>query len=356
MEHRKHLNDQIVGWITEKAKTAFPEDIALVLIYGSYINGTANEKSDVDCYYIPKTKRAYEFSKTFILEGVGYDIYPIPWERVERIASLQEGMCPLVGDVKILFCSSPEDAARFAAAQETLRQSLADDAVIADAVKKYGAYAASFCTVLQNAKTLKEARLAAGRIAMAMADIAAFYHHDYYHCGLKKQYEDLQKIPGLPASVVAHYRGVTEAKTTETVIEAAMNLFREVCAHVGIPDTLPEAEEHAPVPVAVPNASYLAGLYEEICSTFHKIYRCCKTGNAVLAFLSAVCLQRDLDQAWEEAGCPPFDLLTCFDDQNLAPLEKAARAAEEVLIRTITENGGTLKQYDSFAAFEAAHL
>ena len=356
MEHRRHINDQVVNWITEKAKTEFSEDLALVLIYGSYLNGTANEKSDVDCYYIPKTKRAYEFSRTFILEGVGYDIYPISWERVERIAALQEGMWPLVGDVKILYCNSPEDAARFAAAQETLKRSLHDDAVLADAIQKYAAYTASFCTQLPAAQTLKEARLLAGRVIMALADIAAIFHHDYYHCGLKKQFEDLQKIPDLPQNIVTLYRGVVEAKTTETVIETAMELYRVVCAHVGISDTLPKAEKSSPTPVTAPDASYLSALYEEICSTFNKIYQCCKTGNTILAFLSAVCLQRDLDQAWEEAGCPPFDLLTCFDHQNLAPLEEATRSAEKILIRTINENGGTLKSYDSFEAFSAANL
>lgn len=67
------------------------------------------------------------------------------------------------------------------------------------------------------------------------------------------------------------------------------------------------------------NASWLAGLYEEISSTFHKIYVCCENGNYILAFLSAVCLQRELDEA-KRAGSPSYDLLSYFDYRELGKL------------------------------------
>lgn len=58
--------------ITNKVKTEYADDISLVLLYGSYINGTANSKSDVDCYYIPKIERGYNLGIGFIIDGVGY--------------------------------------------------------------------------------------------------------------------------------------------------------------------------------------------------------------------------------------------------------------------------------------------
>ena len=50
MEKRKEINDKLVKWILHKVKTEYAIDVSLVLIYGSYVNGTANSKSDVDCY------------------------------------------------------------------------------------------------------------------------------------------------------------------------------------------------------------------------------------------------------------------------------------------------------------------
>ncbi len=47
MNKRKEINDKVVEWITNKVKTEYANDISLVLIYGSYINGTANSKSNL---------------------------------------------------------------------------------------------------------------------------------------------------------------------------------------------------------------------------------------------------------------------------------------------------------------------
>lgn len=130
MERRKEINGRLVRWIAEKAEREYAEDISLVLIYGSYVNGTANSRSDVDCCFIPKTERGYEMAAGFILEGVGYDIFPMSWERIERIACLRENLTPLVGDAEIIFCGSAEDMARFQGMQEKLQCCLADGAYV----------------------------------------------------------------------------------------------------------------------------------------------------------------------------------------------------------------------------------
>ena len=55
-----------------------------------------------------------------MIAGVGYDIFPMDWERVRNIANLEEGLLPLVGDVKVLYSASEEDLGRFRTASERL--------------------------------------------------------------------------------------------------------------------------------------------------------------------------------------------------------------------------------------------
>ena len=124
MEKRKEINDKIVAWIMNKVKMEYSDDISLVLIYGSYINGSANSKSDVDCYYIPKTEHGYNMAVDFIIDGVGYDIFPISWERVVGIADLHESLSPLVGDVQIIYYSDASDLQRFKDLQVRLKRNL----------------------------------------------------------------------------------------------------------------------------------------------------------------------------------------------------------------------------------------
>ena len=192
---------------------------------------------------------------------------------------------------------------------------------------------------------------------MTLADAVALYNHDYFHFGLKKQYEDLaSNFPDVPQNIVTGYKRVVTSLNQKDVIDKTVDLLKNVCAY-----TQATVESHADmisneVPVAeAVNASWLAGLYEEICSTFNKIYICCESGNYILAFLSAVCLQRELDSA-KEAGSPSYDLLSCFDYRALGTLAERTRMIETDFVELITNNGGRIKSYDNWEAFVRAGL
>lgn len=125
---RKQLNDQLVRWLRERAAGAFAGELSLVVSYGSHWNGTAGPLSDVDCYFVPKTERGQGFGGQFILQGVGYDIFPMSWERLENIARLEESLAPLVGDAQVLYYGDEGDLERFRALERELRQRLQDSA------------------------------------------------------------------------------------------------------------------------------------------------------------------------------------------------------------------------------------
>lgn len=356
MERRKEINDRLVRWIVNKVKTEYADDISLVLIYGSYVNGTANSKSDVDCYYIPKSEHGYQLAVDFIIEGVGYDIFPISWERVEEIADLRECLSPLVGDAKIIYYNSVSDVERFQAMQKRLQRNLLNDEYVKEIATRRCQEAGKFCAMLRQSHYASEARKLAGGIIMTLADAVAVYHHDYYHFGLKKQFDDLQsRIPDVPANIINGYLKVVEAVAIDDVKKYAMKLFEDVCGYLDVTYAVQEIPENKSAKVNEINASWLASLYEEISSTFNKIYVCCETGNYILAFLSAVCLQSELDDV-KEAGCPGYDLLGGFHYKELSQFSETARRIENDFVQLIIDNGGHIKRYDSFEQFEAARL
>lgn len=356
MEERKVLNEKIVTWIKNKVKTEYADDISLVLIYGSYLNGTANHKSDVDCYFIPKTERGYHMAVTFTIDGVGYDIFPISWERATGIADLQENMSPLIGDVQIVYYSDAEDLERFKALQERLKRNLFNEEYVREIAVKRCEDANKMCAWMNASHRESDIRKMAGIITMTLADVIAVYHHEYFHYGLKKQFEDLQNnFPNVPQDIIKGYKHVIEARCVDDVKNATMTMFYDVCKYLNISLVPQKVSGNEVLEAGDINVSWLAGLYEEISSTFNKIYVCCESGNYVLAFLSAVCLQNELDEA-REAGCPIYDLLSGFDYKALEELALKAKRVESDFVRLITGNGGNIKRYDSFEQFLQAGL
>ena len=133
---RKRLNDQLVSWLRERAAGAFAGELSLVVSYGSHWNGTAGPLSDVDCYFVPKTERGLAFGCQFVLQGVGYDIFPMSWERLRGIARLEESLTRLVGDAQVLYCGDQGDLERFQALERELRQCLQDSAYCREMAEK----------------------------------------------------------------------------------------------------------------------------------------------------------------------------------------------------------------------------
>lgn len=356
MAERKEINDKIVDWIINKVKMEYTDDISLVLIYGSYINGSANSKSDVDCYYIPKTDCGYNMAVNFIIDGVGYDIFPMSWERVTRIADLHESLSPLVGDVQIIYYSDISDLQRFKDLQVRLNSNLLNEDYVSKIAAKRCEDVNKMCALMNISYEAAEIRKIAGNIIMTLADAVAVHNHDYYHFGLKKQFENLQNnFPNMPRNIVDNYKNVVESISIDDVIKYTMKMFKNVCEYVDVTCAVQEMSEKESLVESKVDASLLAELYEEISSTFNKVYVCCENENYILAFLSAVCLQRDLDDA-REAGCPEYDLLSDFNYTELCKLSVKTKEVEKDFVQLITQNGGNIKKYDSFEQFEMAKI
>ena len=113
----------VTQWVLNKAKEEYADDIALVVAHT-----TLNMDPDqpLMSYFVPITDRGRRFARTFILDGRGYDIWGIEWERLERFAALEEYNITVLADARLLYARTPEDAARFAALQQQLKANLAD--------------------------------------------------------------------------------------------------------------------------------------------------------------------------------------------------------------------------------------
>lgn len=331
----KQTRDRLVQWLEQTVNRDYIGKVSLVCLYGSHINGTAGEMSDVDCYFIPKTEDGLTLARTFLLEGVGYDIFPMTWQRLERIAALEDSHQPLVGDVQVLYADSPEDLSRLQDLQRQLREHLADPVYRQQAAENRWLQGRAGAKLPLDSWTLRDSRLHAGGLLMDLAEKLAFSRGQYYHYGLKRQFSDLLALDGLPPELEKRYLAVLQASDPSSMREACGALLS--CCGC----TAADAQE----PIRwgeMPKGEALAGLYEEISSTFRKIEVCARKNDPVLAFLSAVCLQ------WE---LPELDVLTDYRVDDLSQFACKTAQTEGLLRQIIAQSGGILKEYPTFEAF-----
>lgn len=296
-------NDMIVEWIVKKIEKEYKDDVSMLLTYGSYENGTANPLSDVDFYFIPKTEKAYKLCRTFIVEGIGFDLFPMSWKRVEGIAELNECLTPCLANVKVLYCNSEEDKTKFEELQNRLKINLYNKVFMLDKSSKQVEIAMNYYSTMLFKEDICEVRTLAGHIAMSLSDAVAYANQTYFSRGLKKQIEDLKNMESTPQDFVLLYESVIEMNLEAEIKEGCHKMIMNTKKFLERKtEKLRKVETKA-------NYEELAELYEEIISTWNKIKMCCDCGDAVLAYISGTCIQDTLNMASRENGLGEFNLM-----------------------------------------------
>ncbi|NLO47560.1 MAG: nucleotidyltransferase domain-containing protein [Clostridiales bacterium] len=347
----KRKNESILHWVIEKIRNEYPDDVGLLIVYGSYITGNDGPLSDIDFYFVPNKESSLSLGRTFIIEGIGYDLFPLSWERLEGLASLNENLTPLLGNARIAWCQSEKDKKRFIVLRRKLADNLSDDSFMEQKTEDKLKHACDLQIKLANSNSLCDCRLLAGGVLLDLADAVAYKNRTYFHRGLKEQYTDLKRMENLPDGFIEKYEAVIRSNTIIEIKRNCMTLIMSTinCFSVNTERDNTSFRDSPSLPKTNGDPDYLmlAELYGEIVSTFNKVYFCCENNNPILAFLSTVCLQNVLN---EEVGALRFDLLECFDMLDLSGLFKAAKAAESKLIRFISE-GASIKRYKNVDEF-----
>lgn len=338
-------NDLIVEWAVNRIEREYKDDVCLLLTYGSYENGTANPMSDVDFYFIPKTDRSYELCKTFIIEGIGFDLFPMSWQRVEGLAELNECLTPCLANVKILYCNSEEDKKRFEGLQNRLRENLNNKAFMLDKSSKMIEKSVNLYGAMMFQEDICQLRVAAGYIAMFLSDAVAYANQTYFKRGLKKQIEDLKEMEGIPEDFIQLYESIVKASSGREIKEFCHRMIKNTKGFLSNRAEKSKDKEK--------KADYkgLAELYQEIVSTWNKIYVCCDSGNAVLAYISGTCLQETLNEAAEENGIGKLDLMGAYDAENLEQFRERAMEVQKQFVKMIQDNGVAIETYDNVEEF-----
>ena len=339
--------NKLTEWVIRKIKTEYPDDIALlVAVEGASVNNDGHgEPFD---YFIPATERGNELAQTFIIGGVGNDLYPRSWERTERTAELDDPATLCLGDARILYARSKDDEERFEAIRQRLFDNLANPAfVYKKALEKLDVAMDLYRTMMFEDRLWK-VRCLAGYIHDYLKISVACLNGTYWkawHSGVLPAIAQWKELPG---NFAENYRAILSASAAGELKSLAHLLI--VSARQFIALYKPESAGAA----KKPNYTWLADWYQELRTTWNRIYYYCEVKNADAAFVDACALQNELSIIAEEFGLDEMDLLGCFDALDLEPLSRRAVGLEKVIISAIESQGIKIKRYDTLEAFLAA--
>ena len=341
------INNPLTQWVINKIKSEYPDDIALlVAVEGSSVNNDGHgEPFD---YFIPSTQRGNELAQTFIIGGVGNDLYPRTWERTERTADLDDLATICLGNARILYARTEEDEARFERIRQKLFENLGDPEFTYKKALENLDVAMDMYRTMMFDERLWKVRCLAGYIQYYLQVAVSCLNGTYWkawHYGVLPALTDLEEQPDQFSD---YYKAILAAST--------VGELRSI-AHLLIASTRRFIARYKPHIIGEeknPDYTQLVDWYQELRTTWNRIYYFCEINDADAAFVDACTLQNELSIIAEEFNLNEMDLLGCFDIQNLAPLSNRASEHEGYVVSIIEQQGIEIKRYKTLEDFLTA--
>ncbi|MBE6930595.1 MAG: hypothetical protein E7463_09975 [Ruminococcaceae bacterium] len=329
-----------IQWVLEKIKNEYPDDIALAVIHNP-TKLTPND--DHFGFFIPVTKRGEQLARTFILEGVGLDVWGVSWERVENFAALNEYYVGVLPDAEVIYARTPADAQRFEALQKLCLANLADPIRSRRAALESFERAKGIFTDLMFADSPSDLRCGAGYVLDFLARAIAFTNHTYFKLAQMDQLTELARMENVPAGFTELYTKVMN----ETDGERQIALCREIIALTG---GFLEAQSPAHEPPER-NFQDLSDWYAELAYTWLRIRHYTSIGRADMAFMSAIMLQNELYEVCADFGLAKMELIDAWNPADPAALVARADALEQQMREIIVSHGAVIHEYATQEAF-----
>jgi len=331
-----NTNKFVTKWVIDTVKEKYPDDIALVVSHSTL---NLNEDEEVISYFVPITERGNNFAQTFILEGRGYDIWGISWERLENFAMLKEYNITVLADSKIIYSRTPEDAKRFETLKEKQLENIKDEekshicALESYAVAKY-----LFQELIFAEKS--SIRLLAGYILDYLSRAIAFENRTYFKHSQISQLEELKDMEKIPDSFCEDYLNVIKTDNDNERILICRKLITEV-------SNLLERKSK----ITEKNFQDLSSWYAELSYTWLRLRHYAEKNDPIKVHMWAILLQNELDEVCSDFGIQKMELLSYFKFDDLSSFIKKANELEIEIRNIITKNGAVIHEYKTAEDF-----
>lgn len=173
------INEKLLHWVINKIEKEYKDDVCL-LIGNSLLKLDEDRDDAAFDFFIPAKEKAYNLSKTFIIDGIGYDLYPRSWDCIENMANLEDYNPTLLGNAQILYYRNEEDKNRFLAMQEKLKKNLENPKFMYQKALEKLSVAMEIYKTMMFEDSIAKVRMAAGYIADCLSVAVAFINQTYF--------------------------------------------------------------------------------------------------------------------------------------------------------------------------------
>ncbi|MDO9630194.1 MAG: hypothetical protein Q7I99_09885 [Acholeplasmataceae bacterium] len=332
--------------LIQKIEKDYKDDIAMVVMYGSRLYEDTHEKSDIDLFFIPKTKRGEQLGLVFIIDGIGFDFWPISWERLEGIANFDERLPAIIAEGKILYCASNEDLARYSILKDKILTNDDEDFFYQKAKSKFKQIYEPYYKMNQDNEYIALVRLQGIRIIYILAEVIALLNKTYIKRGRGFLKKELLSFEFFPIDFDLHFDLFFTSSSENELVEAVKTMVFQVESMITDMDYMSKPKHIKDT---------FKGFYEEIINHYNKIERACEIGDTVTALCAAAELNIELEgvfEGTEETIDILPGILPAYSSDSITLFCKRAKMNHNVLLNVLDKYEVEVTHFADFEALE----
>ncbi|OBZ12149.1 nucleotidyltransferase domain-containing protein [Bacillus sp. FJAT-26390] len=350
--------------LVQHVKANCPEDIALIAYYGSYAQGTATKRSDLDFFFIPADEGGYRESIQFVLNDTSFDFWPISWERAERMAAFDQPLTTIIANCEILYVRSEEDRARLLALREkiihTSEQGLKMTGKAEAQLRDVYVHLYKMSQLVDSGGISLFRTEAYGALTTLLESLALL-NRTYFTRGWGKNKEQIMQLPLKPDRLEQLMQQIMISQIPAEIQKACEQLTQDILELVlKQKETYSEGESYP---------TRMAGFYEEIKGVLDKIRTACENKDYDAAFFAAVGVQDEIARflyyaehgywpdlslnyqaLYGQLGFP--DMASLLDPHEFAPLEEAVEQLDQLLKNHLITKSVVIRNFESITQLE----
>lgn len=325
-EQLREKNKKLIDIVIQKVKNEYENDIDLIGFVGSFFTGDFHEKSDLDLLVVLNNDRGWGFSRCFILDDIGYDLYGSTWTKLESMASFDHTFVSHVIDADIVYCREPQCVDRFIQLRQkalNIISSPITEEILEKANKHLDNAIFSYGQMMLT-EDLGTVRELSGKVIGEINNTVCFLNHSYFKLGVKHHLEEMLSMERVPKHFEQYFNCVLYAVSVIDIKEATAKLIKTVKEMY---DDISEEILEKPVPTK----DNLQGTYEEVWSNWkNKIHYAAEHKDVLLAFSSGVSCHNFYDLMHKECGTASINLMQHFQANDLNSFVKSFEEAMQL--------------------------
>lgn len=253
--------------------------------------GSADAHSDVDFFYVPKTDKALKLTYQFIIDGIGYDLFPISWDRVLKIAAFDQPLAAVITESKVIYSATEEDLQRYESYRTNMLKLCSEEGAQI-MLNKAHEYFNEVFIYLANMKRgglrLIDLRIEASKVISKLAMVVAYANHTFYKKGFGKSIQDSFKLSTLPLDYQVLVETIIRLDDKEALIASTVELVDNTRTFL-----LDKSYDFAQ---PEPFETLFIGYYEELKSVINKMLRACDQQDQLAAYAVAAYFHEEISQ------------------------------------------------------------